>query len=101
MYTVMLFGATVAGDVFHHKIDHALEWLNRWTEFDFFGEIYATSGHKPGQSKVSAITGMPAPTCKKQVQSFIAMISYLSKFSPRLSELVELIRELPKDKSTF
>ena len=24
-YTVMLFGATVAGDVFHHKIDHALE----------------------------------------------------------------------------
>ena len=36
-------------------------------EVDFFGETYNTSGHKPGQSKVSAITEMPAPTCKKQV----------------------------------
>ena len=44
---------------------------------------------------------MPAPTCKKQVQSFIGMVNYLSKFSVRLSELVELIRELSKDKVLF
>ena len=35
-------------------------------EIDFFGETYTTSSHKPAQSKVSAITAMPAPTCKKQ-----------------------------------
>ena len=36
-------------------------------EVDFFGETYATSGHKPAKSKVSAITAMPTPTNKKQV----------------------------------
>ena len=44
---------------------------------------------------------MPAPTCKKQVQSFIGMVNYLSKFSVRLLELVEPIRELSKDKLPF
>ena len=68
---------------------------------DFFGEAHTTSGHKPAQSKVSAITGMTAPTCKQQVQSFIGMVNYLSKFSARLSELVEPIRELYEDKVPF
>ena len=68
---------------------------------DFFGEIYITDGHKPAQSKVSAIVEMPAPTCEKQVQSFIGMVNYLSKFSVRLSELVEPIRELSKDNVPF
>ena len=44
---------------------------------------------------------MHAPTCKKQVQLFIGMIIYLSKFSARLSEFVEPIRELSKDKEPF
>ena len=44
---------------------------------------------------------MPAPSCKKEVQSFIGMINYLSKFSVRLSELALPIRELAKDKVTF
>ena len=82
-------------------------WLNfhklhyKKTEVDFFWETYTTSGHKPAQSKVSAITGMPVPTSKKEVQMFIGMINYLPKFSPRLSELAELIRELSKDKVPF
>ena len=44
---------------------------------------------------------MPPPTCKKQAQSFISMINYLSKFLARLSELAEPIRELSKDKVPF
>ena len=70
-------------------------------EVDFFGETYTTSGCKPSQSKVSAITEMSAPTCKKQVQSFIGVVNYLSKFSVRLLDLVEPIRELSKDKVPF
>ena len=73
----------------------------RKQEVDFFRETYTTSGHKPTQSKVSAITAMPAPTCKKQVQSFIGMINYLSTFSAQLSELAELIRKLSKEKVPF
>ena len=68
---------------------------------DFFDETYTTSGCKPAQSKVSAIAEMPAPTCKKQVQSFTGMVNYLSKFSVRLSELAEPVRELSKDKVPF
>ena len=71
------------------------------TEVDLFGETYTTSGCKPAQSKVSVITEIPAPTCQKQVQSFIGMVNYLSKFSVRLSELAEPIRELSKDKVPF
>ena len=41
---------------------------------------------------------MPAPSCKKEVQSFIGMINYLSKFLARLSELALPIREFAKEK---
>ena len=44
---------------------------------------------------------MPSPSSKKEVQSFISMINYLSKFSPRLTELAESIRELTKEKVPF
>ena len=47
------------------------------------------------------MTTMPSPTNKEQVQLFIGMINYLSQFSPRLSELVELIGVLLKDKVPF
>ena len=71
------------------------------TEVDFFSKTYTTDGCKPAQSKVSAISEMPSPTSKKQVQSFIGMVNYLSKFLARLSELAEPIRELFKDKVPF
>ena len=70
-------------------------------EVDVFRETYTINGHKPAQTKVSAITEMPLPTCKKQVQPFIGMINYLSMFFVRLSELVEPIRELSKVKASF
>ena len=53
------------------------------------------------QSKVSAITAMPAQTCKKQVQSFIGMINYRSKFAAQLAELAQPIRELSKENVPF
>ena len=45
-------------------------------EVEFFGDTYTTSSCKPSKDKVSAITPMPSPTNKKQVQSFIGMINY-------------------------
>ena len=35
------------------------------TEAVFLGKTYTTDGHKPAQSKVSAIVEMPAPTVQK------------------------------------
>ena len=64
-------------------------------------ETYTTDGHKPAQSKMKAIQEMPAPQCKKQVQLFIGMVNYLSKFSARISELAKPIRDLCKEKVPF
>ena len=71
------------------------------TEVDFFGETFTIDGQKPSESKVKAIQEMPPPQSKKQVQSFIGMINYLSKFSAHLSDLAELIRELAKERVPF
>ena len=71
------------------------------TEVDFFGETYMIDGRKPSQSKIKAITEMPLPQSKKQVQSLIGMINYLSKFSACLSELAEPICELAKERVPF
>ena len=144
LYTVMPFGATVAGDVFQHKLDVCLGKIDhviiiaddvmivgskadhsdhdqafttllqtaqkcnvklnydklqyKKDEVEFFGETYTTSSHKPSKDKMSAITAVPSPTNLKQIQSFIGMINYFSKFSLRLSELAEPFRELSKDK---
>ena len=70
-------------------------------EVDFFGKTCMVDGQKPAQSKVKAIQEMPSPQCKKQVQSFIGMINYLSKFSAQLSELAKPIWELSKEKVPF
>ena len=67
-------------------------WLNynklqyKKAEVDFFGETYTIDGCKPAQTKVSAITAMPEPNCKIEVQSFIGMFNYLSRVSARLSD---------------
>ena len=68
------------------------------TEVDFFGETYRMDGCKPAQSKVSAIVEMQPLTCKKQVQSLIGMVNYLSKFSVRLSELASQSENCQKRK---
>ena len=73
----------------------------KWTEVNFYSKTYTTDGCKPAQEKVQAIVKMPPPCNKKEVQSFIGMINYLTKFSPRLTELSELIRELIKEKVPF
>ena len=146
-YTVMPFGATVAGDVFQRKLDQCFGHLEnvimiaddimvvgkqpnhrdhdmaltqllktarecnvclnydklqyKRTEVDFFGKTYTIDGQKPSQSKVKVIQEMPPPQSKKQVQSFIVMINYLSKFSAHLSELAEPICELAKERVPF
>ena len=70
-------------------------------EVNFYGETYTTDGCKPAQSKIAAIVKMPSPNSKKEVQSFIDMINCLSKFSPRLTELAEPIRDLVKENVAF
>ena len=64
------------------------------TQVDFFGETYTTDCRKPSSDKVQAIANMPQPVNKKELQSFIGMVNYRSKFTPRLSELAECLHDL-------
>ena len=73
----------------------------KYMEVNFYGETYTTDDHKPAQSKITTIVKMPSPISKKEVKSFISMIHYLSKFSPRLTDLAEPIRELVREKVPF
>ena len=57
-----------------------------------------TDGCIPAQTKITAVVKMPPPSSKKEAQSVIGMINYLTKFSPRLIVLAEPIRELVKEK---
>ena len=63
-------------------------------QVDFFGETYTTDGCKPSSDKVEVIASIPQPVNKKELQSFIGMVNYLSKFTPRLSELAECLCDL-------
>ena len=56
-------------------------------EVEFFGETYTTQRCKPSDTKVKAITEMPKPENLKDLQTFLGMVQYLSKFSPRIAEL--------------
>ena len=58
-------------------------------QVEFFGETYTTQGCKPSDSKVKAITEMPKLENLKDLQTFLGMIQYLSKFSPQIAELTE------------
>ena len=71
------------------------------TEVNFYSGTYTTDGCKPAQNKIKAIIEMLPPSSKKEVQSFIGMINYLTKFLLRLTELSETIRELIKEKVPF
>ena len=56
---------------------------------EFFGKTYTTQICKPSDMKVKAITEMLKPTNLKDLQTFLGMVQYLSKFSLRIAEIAE------------
>ena len=57
-----------------------------------------TSGVKPRPKKIKAITAMPVPTTKVELQHFLGMVNYLEKFIPNLSDETAPLRALLKNK---
>ena len=71
------------------------------TELTFLGHIISAEGVKPDPRKVEAITNMPIPTNKTELQRFLGMVNYLGKFIPRLSDETASLRELLKKDVEF
>ena len=70
-------------------------------EVESFGKTYTTQGPKPSDVKVKAITEMPRPRNLKDLQTFLGMVQYLSKFSPRIAEIAEPLRDLTKKHAPY
>ena len=70
-------------------------------EVEFFAETYTTEGCKPSDMKVKSVTEMPKPTTVKFLQTFLGMVQYLNKFSPRIAEIAEPLRDLTKKHAPY
>ena len=67
----------------------------------FFRCLYDRNGIRPDPAKVEAIQAMPVPTCLCELQEFIGMVTYLSKFIRGLSDLQEPLHALKKKDVQF
>lgn len=67
----------------------------------FFGMIYNENGVSPDPEKLKDLQNMPYPTCKKELQEFLGLITYLSPFIPNLADKTHTIRGLLKKDAPF
>ena len=67
-------------------------------QLNFIGHTITNQGLKPDPSKIKAIVDMERPKDKEGVQRLLGMVTYLSKFLPKLSDMTEPLRHLnPKE----
>ena len=65
------------------------------------GHILTKKGIGVDSEKERAIREMPAPTDRKGLQRFLAMVNYLGRFSPLISEVEVPLRELDRKKNDW
>ena len=63
-------------------------------EIIYVGHTLSKDGLKPDQKKTEAITAMPTPKSKEELQRFLGMLTYLAKFIPNLSQVASPLRKL-------
>ena len=56
------------------------------TEVKYFGHLLTDKGLKPDPDKVRAVQSMKLPSVRSELETFLGMVTYLSKFAPNLSE---------------
>ena len=70
-------------------------------EVSFFGHKWTRNGIKPDDSKISAIQKMTPPENRKDLQSFLGLVNYLTRYSGRLASLTAPLRELTKKDKAY
>lgn len=61
----------------------------RLTDVPFISHVLTVEG-----VKIDPVTKMPEPQNVKELMCFIGMVQYLSQFLPRLSDVMEPLRQL-------
>ena len=73
----------------------------RKDEVEYVGHIISKHGLKPDPEKVGAVKMMKQPQTKKDLQTFLGFITYLSKFLPNMSDASALLRVLLEEKNDW
>ena len=70
-------------------------------EVEFLGHVITSTGIKPVNQKLEALTGFPQPSNITELRSFLGMAQQMSKFCPRLAQISESLRELLSSKTAW
>ena len=71
------------------------------TEFEFLDHLVTSEGLKPDTKNVEAILNMENPTDVNRVQRLQGLVTYLAKFLPKLSVIMEPIRRLTRQETEW
>ena len=64
------------------------------TEIPFMGHLITSERLKADPGKIEAVIKMPKPQDVKDVRKLCGFVNYLAKFMPRLSAVIEPLRQL-------
>lgn len=70
-------------------------------EISYLGYTFSSNGAKVDKDKIKAITEMKSPENKKDLQRFLGMVTYVSRFVSNLSEKTAPLREILKENNSF
>ena len=72
----------------------------RCTSIPFFGEAILRRGVQPDPQNIKALTDIPAPNNKKELQAFLGIINYLGKSSLSTADVCDPLCKLTSSKAT-
>lgn len=67
------------------------------SEIKYYGHILSCEGVRPDNDKIQALESIKCPDNKKDLLTFLGMVTYLSRFLPNLSTISEPLRNLCKE----
>ena len=67
----------------------------------FYGNLLTTTGMKPDPKKIEGIVKLAPPTNKLEVRSLVGMVTFLNRFIPNTTALLEPISKLLKNDIHF
>ena len=66
-----------------------------------FGHQWSARGLSPDPKKIAAVKWMELPQDMETMRSFLGLVNYLNRFSPRLAELSEPLRQICRQNVEF
>ena len=70
-------------------------------DLEFLGHRISPEGVKPTAERIASITDAPAPTNKQELQSFLGMFTYNTRFLPNLSHTLHPLHQLLQKNTTW